>query len=303
MPVKYVNGSFFEGEGKAPDELKAMWYILGVSFAQYSSQLRYYGQPMNRWQSTSKPLIEIVKSALDSEHSIVKVKNRHIRGEEDFLTYWLDIQNQRIYDALSERGLNVPKSERAFPEVEERYLYHFVRGFFDAHVSCHTITTQSSKYNPHDVYLQELKVWFNAEFLRGLYNALVKYVGVADGSKIIKSPLRFGTRDTRKIYHLIYRDQDFVQESGLYLPVKKELFDEVSDNDLLRGPDHSHIPDKVNVQMRIARAKELLPNISVGEVALRLGYQYPPSFSRAFKTATGKTPTEFVRENAQLTSN
>lgn len=296
--VKYVNERFFDSEGKAPDELKAMWYISGISFSQYHVEFQRDGSHRNKWQSTSKDLIGIVKSALESEHAIYPIKNRHIRTGEEFLTYYLSIGRQRIYDDLSKRGLDVPKEERAFPEVEEQYLDHFVRGFFDAHVSCRNITVQSeSKYNPHPLHYQLLWVRSNAPFLKSLYDVLVENANVKGGREITKSPLYFGTADTRTIYDFIYRDWEFIQENGLYLPSKKELFDKVSANELIRTP-YSSNPIHIAAKNRIDRAKELLlEGMSGVKVAEELNYSTPSALFRAFKKATGQTIIEFKKAN------
>ncbi|MCH8004123.1 MAG: hypothetical protein IH934_05845 [Nanoarchaeota archaeon] len=220
MPVtpKYVNEHFFD------EDSKAMWYVFGVSFSQYSSSLEQRTSSRSRWQSTDKKLIEIVKSSLDSENTITPKRYKHIRTGEDFFTYWLVLNNQKIYDDIRRRGLDVPKSERTFPEsIEEQYLDHFVRGFFDAHVSCYNSTYQStSKYNPRELNRQWLEIHFNVPFLRGLYEVLVEHAHIKSGREFSKSPLLIMDKDTRGVYDFLYRDWDFIQENGLYLPSKKQ---------------------------------------------------------------------------------
>jgi len=58
-----------------------------------------------------------------------------------------------------------------------------------------------------------------------------------------------------------------------------------------RGTTFSALRDDVLRQ----RALLLLDNreLSIGEVADRLGYREPPSFTRAFKKWTGKSPQEY----------
>jgi len=295
-PTKQVNEHFFDQESKV------MLYILGISIAKYSARLMQ-SQPQNRWLSTSEPLIQIVKSSLDSEHAISHAKYKNIRTGEDYMAYWLGITSQKIYDSLSRRGLDVPKSERAFStDIDDQHLDHFVRGFLDSIVSCHNYTVQSRSKNklrefPH----QSLKIYFNVPFLKGLYDALVSHTSINEGREVTESPLSFSTADTRAIYDFIYRDWDFIQENGLYLPSKKELFDRHTPDELFsHSPqDYSHHPFKVASQNRIERVKEkVLAGMSALEAGNEEGYS-DTSVYRAFKNATGQTVREFLRENSQ----
>lgn len=45
----------------------------------------------------------------------------------------------------------------------------------------------------------------------------------------------------------------------------------------------------------IERAKSLLlaTSLSIGEIAFRLGFEYPQYFNRLFKNKTGQTPLEY----------
>lgn len=296
--VKYVNEHFFGVEGKTPEQLKEMWYILGISFAQYSAQAPLPGrnvQHRNRWQSASEGLVGIVKSSLESEHSIVRIRNRNIRGGEDFVNYYLSIDNNRIYESIRGFGLGVPKSAREFPEIEEQYLDHFVRGFFDAQVSCMNIVQKHTTLSGIMKYpYQRLEIYFNVGFLKRLYDALVKHALVMPGKKIDKSPLVLYGPEVGKVYDFIYRDWDFIQESGLYLPSKKELFE--VELRFENPPDAS----KVARAKRIERAKVLLrQGTPVKAVAGAVGYSHPSAFSDAFKDETGQTTTAFLKEQQQ----
>ena len=54
-------------------------------------------------------------------------------------------------------------------------------------------------------------------------------------------------------------------------------------------------PHRYHTGRRIERAKEMLSNRSVTEVALAVGFAETSSFSAAFRKTTGLTPTEFRR--------
>lgn len=52
-------------------------------------------------------------------------------------------------------------------------------------------------------------------------------------------------------------------------------------------------PHQALMKLRIRRARQLLadPRLTITEIALAVGYQTPSSFTLAFRTATGETPT------------
>lgn len=54
-------------------------------------------------------------------------------------------------------------------------------------------------------------------------------------------------------------------------------------------------PHRFHMNRRAERAKVLLPNRTVTEVALAVGYAETSSFSSGFRRATGMSPTEFRR--------
>lgn len=295
VKTKYVNERFFDSEGKTPEQLKAMWYVLGISFAQYSSQLRQQvkgTQHLNRWQSSSKDLVGIVKSCLESEHAISTVANRHIRGEEDFTTYYLKMISEVLYESLHSRGLGVPKEEREFPHVEEQYLDHFLRGFFDARVRSRLVDANND--SPYESIYPSIEIYFNVTFLKGLYATLVGHAHVKGGREVEKSPLVLGGTNVQALFTFMYRDWEFITEHGLYLPSRKEVYDAK-----IAGWAPKEHPDRIAARQRIERAKELLlKGIGSREIAELLRYSQVVRFNQAFRGVTGKTITQFLEENA-----
>jgi len=207
-------------------ESKAMMYVLGISFAKYTSGNA--NRNNNIWQSTSKPLLEIVKSCLDSEKKIYSRNYKNIReGGNDFTMYRLQISNFRIVRALHERGLGVPKKERTFPkDIKEQYLDHFVRGIFDAQVSCYNGIQIYGKNNEYASQFQDVTIGqFGISFLQDLCKTLVEYAQIKNRKTISKPPLLFKCQNVTRISKFLYRDWEFLKQNGLYLPSKKEKFD------------------------------------------------------------------------------
>lgn len=192
-----------------------MWYVLGISYANYFQCLDRGLYPQNVWQSSSRTLIEIVKSCLGSEHKINVQTYKNIRARgKDFDINILTISNQRIYDSLAERELDVPKQEREFPEkIKDRYLDHFIRGFFDAHVSC-----------AERQGILRLGIFYNIKFLQRLYSALVGHANVGGGRHITNPPLRLHGQYVSATHDFMYRDWKYIQQRGLYIPSKKARF-------------------------------------------------------------------------------
>lgn len=284
MLEKYVNENFFD------EESKAMWYILGISFAQYTQ----YELKLNRWSSANKNLVELVKSSIDSERTISYHEGSLFEEGKKYGEHLLQINNQFIYNALNDRGLSVPKLERTFPEdIEEQYLNHFVRGFFDAQVSCVNYTQHiKRKGEIYDHHTQQLQIYFNVSFLKDIYNVLVEHANVRSGKEVSKYRLNLVGTDATAVYGFLYRDWDFIQESGLYLPSKKARFEVGLDFE-----NQQHL-SPVNVQNRIDDAKKLLlKGMSRSEIANTLGYSTLSGYNQAFKNATGQTPGQFLKES------
>ena len=199
MIRKPIDKHFFD------EESKEMWYVLGVSYGTYFPERK---RPVNTWSSSHLDLIEIIKRELKSGHTTI----------EEEITYKLRFRNEHVQSKLFERGAIPGKKNRKFPEdIGEQYLDHFVRGFFDGNVSC----SKTSIYNKNVLAISYPSV----QFLQQLYSHLVSHASVRSGKEVEKSPLNLTHLDAIAVHDFIYRDWDFIQERGLYLPLKKERFE------------------------------------------------------------------------------
>lgn len=260
--TKYIDEHFFDKESKR------MYYVLGAFYACYVPQPKGGILFRNR----NKDLVEIIKRELKSEHAII-ADNR----KKD--SYWIEVNRASIiYPRLGELGLNKPKEEREFLRVNEKYMSHFVRGFLDAKAG---IWIRNDRYvNIHIV--------FNKSFLSGLNKILVKYTKIRE-SEPKEDYTKYNHNDSIKIRDFIYQDWNFIKQSGLYLPSKKELLETdyvvafVSNN-----------PKIIEAKNKIEKAKKLLSNgKKVGEVSKILGYSQSSVLGKSFKKITGKTPFEY----------
>lgn len=192
--TKAINKHFFD------EESKEMWYVLGVSFSRYYPQR---DKPYNTWSSQYLGLIQIVKRELKSDHKIITSNS-----------FILRMRNEHLQSKLFERGCIPGKENRKFPEdVEDQYLDHFIRGFFDAQTTAH-----------EDPLL--IQIYFNNDFLRKLHEHFVRVGSVRNREILDRPALNYGSAsDIAGVHDFLYRDWEFIQRSGLYLPSKKERFE------------------------------------------------------------------------------
>lgn len=259
--TKYIDEHFFDKESKR------MYYVLGAFYACYVPQPKGI-----LFRNRNKDLVEIIKRELKSEHAII-ADNR----KKD--SYWIKVNRASIiYPRLGELGLNKPKEEREFLRVNEKYMSHFVRGFLDA---------KAGIWIRNDRYIN-IHIVFNKSFLSGLNKILVKYTKIRE-SEPKEDYTKYNHNDSIKIRDFIYQDWNFIKQSGLYLPSKKELLETdyvvafVSNN-----------PKIIEAKNKIEKAKKLLSNgKKVGEVSKILGYSQSSVLGKSFKKITGKTPFEY----------
>ena len=193
--TKPVDEHFFEQESKE------MWYVIGASYCRYSASRT---DNRNSWRSVNYDLLGIIQTCVDP--------NQAIGTPDKFGSRLLQIKSQHMQDRLKKKGLGVPRSERGFPaDIKNRYLDYFVRGFFDAQVSVSADERTCVSYP-------------SANFLRGLYKKLVTHAHVRTGRDITSTVLCLSQQETAAVHDFIYRDWEYIQEHGLYLPSKKERF-------------------------------------------------------------------------------
>ncbi|MBI2138579.1 hypothetical protein HYU13_03250 [Candidatus Woesearchaeota archaeon] len=146
---------------------------------------------------------------MESGHKIIDEKKTH--------TYKLRFWNGHLQSALFNRGCTPGKESRVFPKnVGKAHVSHFIRGFFDAHVSVS---------EGGDPIIKQIQIYYNLPFLIELHEQLIQAGAVRDRSPPEKSPLGYrSAEDVAGIHRFLYRDLDYIHRSGLYLPSKKERF-------------------------------------------------------------------------------
>jgi len=217
MGKKYsVNQEFFNRWSHA------MAYILGFIYAdgslEDSPSIR--GKYI-RFTSTDKILLEQIKNALQSKHSIVTILPKSPSYKEKYL---LRIGSLQIFDALLRLGLYPKKSLTIrLPVIPDIFLADFVRGYFDGD-GCVFLETKAGLRQRE--IIKRLSIIFTSGskmFLEDLIKKLREII-LLKQDKVYNShrsfQLRFATADSLLLFKFLYRGI----ESKLYLDRKFAIF-------------------------------------------------------------------------------
>lgn len=106
-----------------------MAYVLGYFCADGGMFINSGGSKYIQFVSTDYELLRKVKKILKSKHKIALKRKSNENWKN---TYLLEIGSKEIYDSLIELALSPNKEFRlTLPDVPDKYLRHFVRGYFD----------------------------------------------------------------------------------------------------------------------------------------------------------------------------
>ncbi len=186
------------------NESKASLYLVGAAFRC----LTYYKNDCI-FRSKYKELVENFKGFVGCEYAV----HSDPRGLN---SHFLQIYDKDFSGFLKERwGLNEDLSKRTLPNFDyENYLDHFVRGFHDAEAYVKERTENDSSI---------IEMQFNPVFLNKLNELMKKHAGT-EREYTWNKKLIYGLHDANKFYNFIYKDQQFIENSGLYLPSKLWAF-------------------------------------------------------------------------------
>jgi hypothetical protein len=175
-----------------------MAYVLGYIYADGTLiNADYIRGKYITITSVDKDSIKRLRAYLNSEHVIFTRKPTHTKGK---LQYGLKVGSHKIYDDLLKLGLYPNKSLTiSFPDVPQKYLADFVRGYFDGD-GC--IYFEKSTGTQGQKIIKRLRTIFTS----GSKNYLVKMeenlkkIGLENG-KIYKS---------QRAHQLVYPTKDSV---------------------------------------------------------------------------------------------
>ena len=202
MDVKYaVNEDFFHIWSNDMAYVLGFWYADGS--IEYAPSMRGH---YLRISSTDKSVIIAIRNLMGSKHTIV-----HIKRVGAKVSYLLRIGNKRLYTQLTKLGVTERKSKSlTFPNIPPDYFAAFVRGYFDGD-GC-VYVEKDSLNTP-----KRLTVVFTSgsrAFLESLQQHLGTKVATQTKLKISETrggyghayQLRFSTRDSLKLFTLMYKN-------------------------------------------------------------------------------------------------
>ena len=183
-----------------------MAYVLGYLFADGSMEdASYLRGKYVRVTSTDKSTILKIKKWMKSEHTIVRLPpNKEYSGKTRYL---LRIGSHVLYDGLIKKGIYPKKSLTVkFPNIPDKYLSSFVRGYFDGDGCVYLYTKRTNKL----IIVKKLSTIFTSgsfDFLKELCDTLDKKLDL-NQKKIYKSKgafqLRYSTKDSIKLFSFLY---------------------------------------------------------------------------------------------------
>ena len=197
-----------------------MAYVLGYWYADGSMYPSVRGSYITV-TSVDQDTIYKIKKWLESEHIIRESgsiwPNRKTR-------FTLRIGNKNVYKSLLELGLYPNKSLNIrFPNIPDRFLGHFVRGYFDGDGCVHIY---KKKGKTQEEILGGLVVVFTSGsklFLEDLCLSLKSRLDLKR-DKVYKGhrsfQLKYNTSDSAKLFNFMYREC----QSDLYLERKFKIF-------------------------------------------------------------------------------
>lgn len=199
-----------------------MSYVLGFFAADGNMIRNKRGAHFIAFYSNDRTLLRAIRRALGSTHKIAARQ----RKSSPRTTYQMQIGSKRMFTDLSALGLMPRKSRRlTFPQVPERLMGDFVRGYFDGDGCVY--------FKRHHVKAKGRRAWIftsrftcgSSQFLESLRSALRPH-GVRGGYIVTKwrnsgFELVLSHRDSLALYKLMYHN---ARDTDLRLPRKYALF-------------------------------------------------------------------------------
>ena len=198
-----------------------MAYVLGFFAADGNMIRNKRGAHFISFKITDLCILEAMQKAMGSNHSI-GTSNKVLEGQR--AQYSLQLGSKKMFADLKKLDMTPVKSATLhLPAVPEKYVGHFVRGYFDGDGCVYFASLKfRARKNPKWV-LQTIFTCGNKTFLAQLLTLLRRY-GVRGGALRNKRrgyDLLLSQRDSLALYLLMY---DTISAADIYLPRKYEKF-------------------------------------------------------------------------------
>lgn len=195
-----------------------MAYVLGFFCADGSMDITKRGTHYFSIQICDRELLEAIRGALGSNHKISVRAGK--KSERD--KYRLQIGSKEMCGDLVALGMQTQKTQNlVLPNVPEKYLASFVRGYFDGDGNVWTGVIHKERKTS----MKGIQTTFTScsgEFLESLQERLISR-GVVGRLACRKTfyRLSYSILSSLKLYKLMYTDLG----TDLYLSRKKDIFE------------------------------------------------------------------------------
>lgn len=199
-----------------------MAYVLGFFVADGCMNKNKRGACFLQFTSKDRDIIQKIRDVLASTHKIAAVQE----AKEWKTAYRLQIGSKKLFNDLLKLGLVPRKAKRiSVPQIPQKYLQHFIRGYFDGdgHVTVSTYKRKNRNNRLTTIILSGFSS-SNKKFLVSLHGLLKQYAGLVGGSIFESSGQRllYSIHDSLALYRFLYQGDI----GDLYLSRKKSKFEQ-----------------------------------------------------------------------------
>lgn len=189
-----------------------MAYVLGFFSADGGMFINSGGSKYIQFTSTDKEILIKIKRLMDANHKIgIKKKNSSNLGWKE--CYLIQIGSKEMYNDLLKLGFT-PKKDLTlkFPKIPNKYLGHFIRGYFDGDGSVSFGTyKRKSRNNKVTFYILTSFISGSKNFLSKLSKELHLIANINKGYLGRKSnnsgyQLSYSINDSKKLFRYMYGD-------------------------------------------------------------------------------------------------
>lgn len=208
---RHVNCDFFKNW--KPE----MAYVLGFFAADGTMIKNKRGAYFVQFEITDRELLKKIRNSLNSNHKIaIRKRNKNYKP-----SYRLQIGSKVIFKDLLKIGITPRKALRmSLPKIPEKYIHHFVRGYFDGDGNVWYGTVHKERKTKTPVLLTRFTSG-NKRFLENLASALKSQIRIGGAITCSSGAYQLGysTRPSLSLYRFMYNN------SHLFLPRKKKIFE------------------------------------------------------------------------------
>ncbi len=195
-----------------------MAYVLGFFAADGNISINKRGAHFFSLQITDKKIVYLFRELLSSDHHIGKKDgNKNHKSQ-----YRLQIGSREMCDDLRKLGVKEQKTyTMALPNVPEKFLFDFVRGYFDGDGNV-WVGQMNKKRKTKQMVIETMFTSCSKDFLLGLKTRLEDHS--IRGSITCKKRyfrLYYSIQGSLELYRLMYHKEI----KNLYLPRKKVTFE------------------------------------------------------------------------------